>query len=137
MNVRTVREGLAANLSEHLTDMQVSSYVLPNPTPPSVQIMPDRAEQTVAMQRGHVERDFLVQVMVGLADSRGAQDTLDDLMSEEAGGTNRVVEAILSDPTLGGACDDVTVVSDSGYQVFSREGQPPLLGCEWRVRVYG
>ena len=137
MNVKTVREGLAANLSTYLTDMQVSAFVLTNPTPPAIHILPERAEQTVAMQRGHVTRDFLVQAMVGMADSRGAQEFLDDLLSEEAGGTNRVVEAILSDPTLGGACSDLMVVDDSGYQIFSREGQPPVLGAEWRVRVYG
>lgn len=84
------------------------------------------------MQRGHEQRDFLIQVMVGLATEKGAQQKLDELMSE-----NKITEALLSDSTLGGVVDDLNVESDTGYQVFSRDGQPPVLGCEWRVRVYG
>lgn len=132
MNIQAVREGLAANLQANLENIQISAYVLGNPTTPSLHIMPAQSELTVAMQRGHEERDFLIQVMTGLATDKGAQQKLDEFMSED-----KITAAVLTDPTLGGVVDDCSVLGDSGYQIFSRDGQPPVLGCEWRVRVYG
>lgn len=132
MNIADVRAGLAANLHNNLTDIQVSAYVLANPTTPSIHILPAQTESPIVLNRGTEQRDFLVQAMTGLANDKGAQIVLDKMLSDDS-----VIQAILSDPSLGGVVDDITVVSDTGYQVFARDGQPPLLGAEWRVRVYG
>lgn len=131
MNIESVREAIADKLKDGLTDIHVSAYVLTNPTPPAVQVVPGEANHNVSNRRGHEQRDFKIQVLVGLSSDVGAQKKLDDLLSDDAVTQAVLVEAS-DDPW-----DDINVESDTGYTKFEKDGSAPLLGVEWTVRVYG
>jgi hypothetical protein len=132
-----MREGLRANLAT-ITDLQVSAYMLSSPTPPSAHVVPGGDAGDIdydqAMGRGLDLWRFTVQAFVGLPTDQGAQVLLDTFM--EPSGPQSVKEALESDCTLGGAADDLHVVSCTGYKQFVFEGRPPLLGAGWHVHVY-
>lgn len=139
---RQMREGIAANL-QAITSLQVSAYMLGNPTPPYAEVIPgwpegrgDRGEIDYdrAFQRGLDSVAFTVRVMVGSASDIGAQKRLDGHL-DPAGATS-VKQATESDTTLGGVVEDLRVVRCGGYRLFPRDGGAPLLGAEWMVEVW-
>jgi hypothetical protein len=128
-----IRLGLATNL-EAIGDMQqVSPYALPQPTPPSIEIIVGEILYHQAMVDGLVQVTMIVRAYVGLALNVPAQQRLDRFLAPS--GDESVKAAIEADLTLGGVVDDVTVVSASGHIVFVRESQPAMLGAEWTVTV--
>lgn len=126
-----VREGLAANLGliEHV---QVSAYMLGNPTPPAIEVMPDETEYDKTFRRG-MDRWFLkVRAFVGKPSDIGSQKRLDRMIATS--GANSVKAAIETDCTLGGVVDDLRVVKCSGYRTYGQT--PGVLGAEWLVEVW-
>lgn len=128
-----IRAGLAANLEAALSDMQISAYLLSNPTPPAIEIAPAPIVFDLAMHRGSDELKFVVRAFVGLTTDVGAQKRLDLMLA--GSGPESLKEAIESDCSLGGAIDDLRVVSASAPRVYGRDGQPPVLGAEWLVEI--
>lgn len=128
-----LRQGLAANLAA-LTDVQVSPYMLANPTPPAVTIYPSDVSYDLSMHRGFDLWTFTVQAFVGDTADIGAQVNLDQFIAPS--GARSVKTLLESDKTLGGACSDLQVTSCTGYRIYLREGGPPVLGAEWHVTVY-
>jgi hypothetical protein len=134
-----IRTGLAANLGT-IDAMQVNDngYINASPTPPSAEFFPGGPAGSIvydrAMGRGLDVTPFTVRVYVSLVSDVGAQVNLDEYI--EPSGTRSVKAALESDTTLGGAANDIHVVSCTGYQQFVFEGRPPLLGAEWHVDVY-
>jgi hypothetical protein len=134
-----VRTALAANLAA-IPDMQIVSggYMLSTPTPPAAHIYPGGPAGEIvydlAMGRGLDRVPFTVQVFVSLASEIGGQTNLDEYI--EPSGTRSVKAALESDPTLGGAAEDMRVTSCTGYQQFLFDGRPALLGAEWHVDVF-
>lgn len=128
-----IREGLAANLST-ITGLQVSPVMLATPSPPCAHIFPAETEYDLANARG-LDRHYLtVQVLVPFTTDVGAQVSLDAYLA--GSGPTSFKEAIENDRQLADACDDLRVVSASGYRLITyAEGIPPALGCEWRVEV--
>lgn len=132
MNIADVRARIAEKLAT-LADVNVSAYVLTNPTPPAIQVFPGSANHNTSFHGPdrHEDRNFIIQVMVGLQTDVGAQKKLDTLISEDAIWTALQEEAA-DDPW-----DDINVVSDTGYTKFEKDGSAPLLGVEYTVRVIG
>lgn len=132
-----IRTGLAANLRA-IADLQVSAYMLSQPTAPSAHVFPGGAagdiEYHQAMRDGVESWPMTVQVFVALSADIGSQVNLDAYIASS--GARSVKAAIEADTTLGGAAQDLIVVSCSGYRQFVFEGRPPLLGAEWHVRIY-
>lgn len=132
MSIATVRAGLAANLSR-IADVQVSAYVLSEPTPPTLQIRSGEITYDRAMGRGLDEATMIVQALVAFSSDGGSQAQLDGLMAPN--GATSVKAAVESDLTLGGACDQVHVVSCSGTQLATIAGVAVLM-AEWTCIVY-
>lgn len=131
-----IRAALAANLST-LRGVQVSAYVLGNPTPPCLWVRPDPSagiEYHGAMRNGLEFWHMLVQAQVGLLSDIGAQQKLDEMLATS--GATSVKAALESDRTLGGVAADLKVDRCSGYQEFGRQDGSTVLGCDWSVTVY-
>lgn len=131
-SLTSIREGLAANLGA-LEGIQVSPYMLANPSPPCVHVYPASVEYDLAMRRGLDKWTLTVQAFVGLTADIGSQVKLDQFLASS--GTQSVKTVLESDQTLGGTVSDVNVVSCTGYRVYVREGGGPVLGAEWVVEV--
>lgn len=130
--LKNIREGIAANLSA-IPDLQVSAYMLSNPTPPGAHVLPDTATYDLAMRGGLHELAMLVQVFVATTTDIGAQVTLDQYLA--AAGALSVKAAVESDRTLGGAVAD-THVQGFTYRQYPRAEGDPLLGADFNVQVY-
>ena len=124
-----ISEGLAANL-ETIPGLQESPYMLSNPTLPAAEIVPGPIDYDQVVSRGHAELTFIVRVMVGAVGDIGPQKRLLRLMSTS--GSESVSEALESDTTLGGACEDLRVGECSGFRRY-RENR--ALGAEWTVFI--
>lgn len=137
-DVRLLREGLAANLST-IPGIQVSPYILANPTPPCAYVSLGPVEYDKTMRRGHDDWTFVVYVIVGVAaPDVASQQRLDRMLASS--GAESVKEALESDPTLGGSADDVHVVSATGPQTYERDAvqgatRVSYLGVEFTVAV--
>lgn len=131
-SLTAIRTGLATNLSA-LADIQVSAWMLANPTPPTIHVFPASATYDLAMQRGLDRWTLTVQAFVAAVSDIGAQKLLDALLASS--GARSVKAALESDQTLGGAASAVRVTGSSGYKIFAVDGRPPVLGAEWQVEV--
>jgi microcompartment protein CcmL/EutN len=137
-----IREALASSIKETLPagDVQVSAYLLPNPSPPTVQIFPGETDWHQALQDGLEKRELIVQALVGTPTEEGAQRRLDDFLASSGEfSLKAAIERIAPGDqtvTLGGLVEDVEVVKTKGYHVYKADGRPPQLGAEWVVDVY-
>lgn len=131
---RALRAGLRANIKESIGSLQVSAYVLANPTPPGVQIYPGEVRFDLAMDRGLDELDFVVQAFIAHTGDQGNQSFLDEL--RDPVGSRSMKAAIESDLTLGGMCEDLRVVSLSGYSMIVTADNRALITNEWLVTLY-
>lgn len=133
-DMQDLREALALNLSQ-IENIQVSAYMLANPTPPAIHVIPAQTEYHQTMGSGGAEWwQFTIQAFVAATSDIGSQQRLDRMLGSD--GPDSVKAALESDPTLGGLCDDLIVTSRTGYQVFVPDGRGALLGAEWTVRVF-
>lgn len=130
-----VRAGIAANL-DSIEDVQISAYVLSNPTPPVIWVRPRPESSTYhrAMGDGLSELVMLVQAYVGTPTDVGAQKHLDRFL--DLTGPDSVKAAVESDKTLGGVADDLVVQECTGYLEYQRPDGSTALGAEWQVLVY-
>lgn len=135
-SLAAIREALAAALRT-IDDLQVSAYMLANPTTPSAHVVPGGSagdiEYHQAFGDGVESWPITVQVFVALSSDIGSQINLDEYIASS--GARSVKAAIEADPTLGGAVHDLIVLSCSGYRTFVFEGRPPLLGAEFHIRI--
>lgn len=132
-----IRQGLAANLAV-LDGIQVSAYVLGNPSLPTIWVRPspsDGFEYHRAFANGLESWTMLVQAYFasGISDI-GAQKNLDALL--ESTGATSVKAAIEADKTLGGVIKDLKVTTCTGYLEYGRPDGTTALGCDWTVVVY-
>lgn len=128
-----IREGLAEALSA-VAGMQVSAWMLSNPTPPAAHVYPDETEYHRAMQNGAEGWTLIVEAFVASNSEIGAQQRLDKMLASS--GAESVKEALEADGTLGGIVSDVTVTRTTGYRQYQLPaGQGPALGAQWTVEV--
>jgi hypothetical protein len=133
-NPEDIRAGLAGALRAAFRDVQVSEYVLANPTAPGLEIDmdPEGVSYDEAMARGHDEWWWIVRGFVSGATDKGAQIRRDEWLASS--GSSSVKAAVETDETLGGACFDLRVVS-AQPRVYTVDNSQ-YVGAEWRVQVW-
>ncbi len=127
-----IREAMAEALAA-IPDVQVSAWMLANPTPPTIFVFPDEIEYDSSFARGHDDWTMTVMAMVGLVSDKGAQQRLDEMLAPS--GPSSVKAALEQQPPLGGAVQDIRVETCSGYRVYAQAGAQPVVGAEWRVKI--
>jgi hypothetical protein len=134
-----IRTAMAAALSR-IGGVQVSAYMLTNPTPPAIQMLPAAITYDEAGSGGLDELTMTVQAFAPLGSDIGSQESLDELLN--ATGTRSIKANLEFDPTLGGLVQDVHVTDVSTYRVYVFDGRagatprPPALGVDVTVVVY-
>lgn len=132
MSVAAIRQGLAANLGV-IDGVQVSPWILSEPTPPILQIRSGDVTYDLTMHRGWDQHTMIIQALVPFSSDIGSQMLLDSLMAPD--GPTSVKEAVEADITLGGAADQAHVTECSGTQLATVGGVAMLL-AEWTCMVY-
>ena len=119
-------------------DVQVEPRMVPNPTPPTIDIYPGDSPRDRDTAGFAVDDDegwyITVRARVGTADNFAGQDLLLALMDP----TNAlsVGQSLYDEPTLNGYASDLDIVSQTGYIVIpDLDGAATRLGCQWTVRV--
>jgi hypothetical protein len=99
-----------------------------------LQILPPKNTYDLTFGRGYDVWEFIVQGFVTLQSDIGSQRLLDELCASS--GPTSVKAALETDPTLGGVCEKLQVISQSpGRQVNTADGSSMLL-VEWTVTVW-
>ena len=144
-SLAAIRAGLVTNLNVLKTtyqDMQISAYILSNPTPPVIWVKPTTGAVTeyhqamqnrLTLQDGQETWSLTVQAFVASGGDITAQMVLDELLATY--GSHSVKAAIEADKTLGGATDDLIVRRCISYQEYQRADGTMALGAEWIVEV--
>ena len=119
-------------------DVQVEPRMVPNPTPPTIDIYPGDSPRDRDTAGFAVDDDegwyITVRARVGTADNFAGQDLLLALMDP----TNAlsVGQALYDEPTLNGYATDLDIVAQTGYiAIPDLDGAATRLGCQWTVRV--
>ena len=133
MNVGTVREAIATAL-QPIAEVEVNSYVLAQPNPPGLQVLPPGVDYDRAMARGLDEWTFVIQGFVALTQDVASQMLLDELCAPS--GANSVKVRLEADPTLGGLVQSVRVMNQTPGIMVDRGSGGPMLLVEWRVQVF-
>lgn len=136
--IEALRDQLATTLTPLIPGLQVERGLVPNPTPPAIDIFPaDPFQAPLAFGIGTQEIFLTVRARVNTPDHEGAQETLLDLVDPRA--ATSLTSAIEEDPSLGDTVEDAAVADGpTGYAYY--EGPPgsvgaTYLGCSWTVRI--
>lgn len=129
----SIRSGIAANLTAHISGWEISAYMLAQPIPPAIDIKAGESVYDLAMRRGLDELTMVVRAFVPLSTTQGAEVNLDAL--RDTAGSSSLKAAVESDGTLGGVAQWARVVSASEDALYEFQGIAPLLGCEFTVQV--
>lgn len=124
-----LRDGLAARL-QTIPGLRTSAWQPDAVRPPIAYVLPDRIDYDLNANRGADTSVFLIGVVVGRADDRASQRTLDAYVF----GSGSVKAAIEADRTLGGVADTCRVVEMRNYGNVT-VGEQVYLGCEFVVEV--
>ena len=140
MGLLELTDQVAAQLEQHLTpnipELQVTSQMNFNPTPPAIDMYPADPFQE-ADAYGVTERVafFTVRARVTTADQDMGQTLLLQMMDPTS--PLSVAGGLWADPSFAGTCQDSAVEGPSGYIVYQDPGGQGsnLMGCEWRLRT--
>lgn len=126
-----LRDGIKARLAT-ISGLRALAYIPDNITPPQAIVMPSRITYDQAFGRGSDEYAFAVMLVVGRADARNAQTSLDAYLAPSGSGS--IKAAIEADSTLGGVAADcrVTDMSNVGPLML---GDTTYLTAEFQVTV--
>lgn len=124
-----LRAGLGTALST-IDDVNVYTIAPGQLQTPALLVIPGEPywDRDQAMGRGMAIVNYEVGVLLSLANMAQAQTNLDALLDD-------VVDALLADRTLGGACDDLTVPQVSGFD-DAEIGGTSLLAARVSVRIF-
>lgn len=131
-----ISDELCGTVSPLIPELQVDGRLIPNPTPPAVDIYPgDPFQEALAYGPGNNKLNLTVRARVSTSDNEAGQDLLLAMMDPEA--SLSMAQAIMSDRTLGGTVGKLNVAEGpSAFGVFQDSGgQGSLLGCTWTVLV--
>jgi hypothetical protein len=128
-----IRQALAANLQPAADAIggQVSAYMLAQPTPPALEIYPDKFFYDKGVHTD--ELIFKVRAIVGFTLDVGAQQTLDNML--DTAGPRSIKAALEAEPTLGGLVDDLRVEQSLGYRLYPVGERGHAIGTELTVCV--
>ena len=131
-SVTDLRTGIATNLAT-ITGLRTSPEMPDNPNPPIALIRPVSIDYNQAMAKGLTRYSFAVIVVVGRAEERTAQRSLDAFCSTT--GASSIKNAVESDKTLGGKSYDCRVTEMRNYTPIQlNEGT--YLAAEFAVDVF-
>lgn len=134
--IAQIQDGIADQLGSVLgtivTNLQIAPRLLPNPTPPSIDIYPsDPFTEQLAYGGGNRQYWFTVRARVTTADVAGGQDLLLAMMDD--GEPESVEAALLATNTIAGVRMG-QVEGPGGFQPYVNiDSSGQLLGCIWRV----
>src|SRR5262245_11818269 len=124
---------LQTELGPVVDGVQIVPRMVVNPTPPTIDIYPapDGFQEQIAF--GYDQHAvFVVRASVSTADQDAGQDLLLELLDPR--GPASVLQALMADPSFGGAVDDSTVTGISGFLPYTFDPNGgSLLGAEWRL----
>lgn len=135
-------DALAGQIEDELgpliENLQVDGRMIPNPTPPAIDVYPSDPFQELLTFAPVNEMFFTVRARVHTADNEAGQDLLLSMMDPLA--ATSVTAAIRSDRKLGSTVGQATVIEGpSAFGLFNDLTDPTAqrswLGCTWRVRV--
>jgi hypothetical protein len=133
MVANDIADGLKAALTPLAVAINGAAYefIPSNPTPPSIWVYPEDVTYHPASTWAWKAQAIVSANVLDLA----AQTTLRSML--DTTGSTSVKAAIEADPTLGGAADDVIVMSAAGFQVFEIPALGLVLGSTWELGVVG
>jgi hypothetical protein len=117
-------EAVAASLDPltlEVTGLQITAFLNPAPTPPSIDVYPAAVSGVPISFQGGWEETVTVRARVTTPDDTAGQQVLLRLMDVD--GPSSVIAALKTDSRF--AIDE-----RSGYQAYPGD----YLGCEWTVR---
>ena len=130
-DIQLIRTGIATNLST-IPGLRTAIDIPDNPSPPIAIVQFNRAEYHQDFKNGMTEYSFIVQVIVGRADDRTAQRSLDAYCSSDS--ASSVKQAVESNRTLSGNAFDCVVTEMSSYGSLLIN-DTTYLAAEFAVRV--
>ena len=131
-SITALRTAIATNLGT-ITGLRTSPEMPDNPNPPIALVRPTSIDYNQAFAKGMTQYSFSVVVIVGRADERTAQRTLDAYCSST--GTSSIKNAVESDKTLGGNAYDCRVSEMRNYTPIQMN-DGTYLAAEFAVEVY-
>ncbi len=131
-SITNIRSGLATRLGT-ITGLRTAATMPDNPNPPIAIVIPDNINFDNAFQRGMDTLTFRIFLVVGRADERTAQNSLDAYCATT--GTSSIKAAIEGDKTLGGSAYNCRVTDMRNYGSVLI-GEVTYLSCEFVVAVY-
>lgn len=131
--VTGIREGLANQLGT-IRGLRTSAIIPEDPKPPvAIVLAPNSISYDTAFGRGLDTYAFSVMVIVGRVSDRSAQASIDAFCS--GSGALSIKNAVASDPTLGGACQNARVTEMTNYGSVTI-GDVEYLSAEFSIQVY-
>lgn len=131
-SISSLRTALATNLAT-ISGLRTSPEMPDNPNPPIALVRPLSVEYNQAMNKGLTKYTFTVIVIVGRAEERTAQRSLDAYCSST--GASSIKLAVESDRTLGGNAYDCRVTEMRNYTPIQlNEGT--YLAAEFTADVF-
>ena len=131
-SITNIRTGLATRLAT-ITGLRTAATMPDLPNPPVAIVIPDNISFDDTFQRGMDTLTFRIFLVVGRADERTAQNSLDGFCATS--GASSIKAAVEGDRTLGGAAFDCRVTNMRSYgSVLISE--TTYLSCEFVVLVY-
>ena len=131
-SISDIRTGLATRLAT-ITGLRTAALMPDLPNPPVAIVIPDNISFDDTFHRGMDTLTFRIFLIVGRADERTAQNSIDGYCATS--GSTSVKAAIEGDKTLGGKAYDCRVTSMSNYG-SSVINETTYLSCEFIVVVY-
>ena len=131
-SITNIRSGLATRLAT-ISGLRTASTMPDNPNPPIAIVIPDNINFDNAFQRGMDTLTFRIFVVVGRADERTAQNSIDAYCATS--GASSIKAAIEGDKTLGGSAYNCRVTDMRNYGSVII-GEVTYLSCEFVVAVY-
>ncbi len=131
-SITALRTAIATNLGT-ITGLRTSPEMPDNPNPPIALVRPTTIDYNQAFAKGMTQYGFAVVVIVGRADERTAQRTLDAYCSST--GASSIKNAVESDKTLGGNAYDCRVSEMRNYTPIQMN-DGTYLAAEFAVEVY-
>lgn len=128
-SVGELRTALATAMGS-VPNLRTSATVPDNPRPPIAVVMPERIAYDLNARRGADTFFFSILLIVGRADDRTAQNSIDAFLV----GDNSVKAAIESDRTLGGKANTCRVTEMANYSSLSI-GEVLYLSAQFTVEV--
>jgi hypothetical protein len=126
-----IRDGIATNLAT-ITGLRTKGIIPGQVNPPYAVITPEGIDYHRSFANGFNTYNFTITVVVGQADSRSAQNTLDAYCTPS--GASSIRSAIESDKTLSGKAFDVMVSEMRNYG-STTIGETTYLAAEFTCAV--